>query len=63
MKKFPYRDFIHKYFSKVLLSLPTQADVVGFFGKTLIGGFSCVNTCLAFDSETLLRKGADGKPK
>ena len=40
--------------SKIILALPTKYDHVGIFGETVIGGFSCVNTRLAFDSQILL---------
>lgn len=36
--------------------LPTEAEHVWVFEKTLIRGFSCVNTRLAFDSQILLPK-------
>lgn len=36
--------------------LPTEAEHVWVFEKTLIRGFSCVNTRLAFDSQILLLK-------
>ena len=35
--------------SKCLIALPTAPEHVRVFEKTLIGGFSCVNTRLAFD--------------
>ena len=38
--------------SKVILTLPTNYEEV--FEKSLIGGFSCVNTRIGFDSEVLL---------
>ena len=41
---------VHKDKSKCLIALPTDAEQVKFFERTLIGGFSCVNTHLAFDS-------------
>ena len=34
--------------------LPTNAETIELFEKTLIGGFSCVNTCLAFDINMLM---------
>ena len=40
--------------SKCCIAFPTDAEHVRLFGKTLIGGFSCVNTRLAFDTEILL---------
>ena len=35
--------------------LPLNAKVVGIFEKTLIGGYSCVNTRLAFDNEIFFK--------
>ena len=40
--------------SKCIIALPTCAEHVELFAKTLIGGFSCVNTILAFDLQILL---------
>ena len=34
--------------------LPTTTEIVDVFERTLTGGFSCVNTRLAFDTEILL---------
>ena len=67
MKKFPYNPlkrtsasslsgFINQYLSKVITSLPTQAEFVGIFERTLIGRFSCVNIRLAFDSKIIFLK-------
>ena len=53
MKKFPYSPrkctsvsslsgCIHRYLSKAIISLPTQAEFVDVFEKTLIGGFTCL---------------------
>ena len=39
---------------KVTLVLSTNNSVMEIFGKTLIGGFSCVNTRLSFDRELLM---------
>ena len=44
---------IHQYLSKTIMSIPTRAEYVDLFEKTLIGGFSCVNTRLAFDFKIL----------
>ena len=41
---------VHRNKSKCCIALPTDADFVRVFEKTLIGGFSCVNTRLAFDT-------------
>ena len=45
---------VHRDKSKCLIVLPTKAEHVRVFEKTLIGGFSCVNTRLAFDTQILL---------
>ena len=37
--------------SKCCIALPTDAEHVRLFEKTLIGDFSCVNTRLSFDTE------------
>ena len=47
---------VHCDKSKCLIALPTDAEQVKHFEMTLIGGFSCVNTRLAFDSQILLPK-------
>ena len=44
-------------------ALIIQAETVDLFEKTLIGGFSCVNTRLAFDSIILLPKYSQGQYK
>ena len=40
--------------SKVILALPTNNSIMKIFKKPLTGGFSCVNTCLFFDTELLM---------
>ena len=40
--------------SKVIITLPTNYEHAEVFEKSLIGGFSCVNTRIGFDSEVLL---------
>ena len=47
---------IEREMSKVIIALPTTAEHLEIFEKTVTGGFSCVNTCLAFDSAILLPK-------
>ena len=44
----------HRDQSKCLIALPTNVEHVRVFEKTLIGGFSYVNTRLAFDMQILL---------
>ena len=45
---------VHGDKSKCFNALPTNSEHLILFEKTLIGGFSCVNTRLAFDSQILL---------
>ena len=45
---------IERDLSKVIIPLPTTNEIVDVFEQTLTGGFSCVNTRLAFDTEILL---------
>ena len=40
---------VHRGKSKCLIALPTDTEQVKLFEGILIGGFSCVNTRLAFD--------------
>ena len=73
-QKFPYKTrkctsasslggYIHRFLSKTIILLPTQAEIVDLFEQTLIGGFSCVNTRLSFDSKTLLAKNSQYESK
>ena len=45
---------VHRDKSKCCIALPTDAEHVRAFEKTLIEGFSCVNTRFAFDTEILM---------
>ena len=45
---------VHSDKSKCFIALPIDAKHVRVFEKTLIGGFSCVNTRLALDTEIFL---------
>ena len=45
---------VQRYKNKCCIAFPTNAKHARLFEKTLIGGFSCVNTRLAFDTEILL---------
>ena len=40
--------------SKKNLALPSSNSIMEIFEKTLMGGFSCVNTLLSFDTELLM---------
>ena len=45
---------VYRNKSKCCIALSTDVKYVRAFEKTLIGGFSCVNTRLAFDTNVLL---------
>ena len=47
--------------SKVIIALPTSNEFINLFEQTLTGGFSCVNTRLAFDTEILLPNATASK--
>ena len=46
--------------SKVIITFPTNVEHLEIFGKTVTGGFSCVNTRLTFDTSILCPKKVDG---
>ena len=52
---------VHRNKSKCCIALRTNAEHVRAFEKILIGGFSCVNTRLAFDTEVLIDKNENEK--
>ena len=41
--------------SKCSIVLPTNAEFIRVFEKTVMGGYSCVNTRMAFDTDLLLK--------
>ena len=45
---------IEREISKVIIALPTKSEHVEIFEETVTGGFSCVNTRLAFDTQIQL---------
>ena len=47
--------------SKVIITLPTKIEHVEIFEQTVIGGFSCVNNRLAFDTQILLPNFLDSE--
>ena len=47
--------YAHRNESKCNIVLPLNAEVVKVFEKTMIGGYSCINTRLAFDTEIFLK--------
>ena len=46
---------VHRNKSKCNIVMPTNAEQIRVFEKTLIGGYSCVNTMMAFDTEIFLK--------
>ena len=42
---------VQRFKSKCCIALPTDAEVIRVFGKTLIGGYICVKTRMEFDTE------------
>ena len=54
---------VHRDKSKCLIALSTEAEHVRVFDKTLIGGLSCLNTCLVFDSQIVFPKDNVDKNK
>ena len=49
-----FRGCVHRDKSKPQIALPIEAEHVRIFEKSLIGGFSCVNKRLGFDTQILL---------
>ena len=41
--------------SKCCIALPTDAEIVRIFEKTVMGGYTCVNTRMGFDTDLLLK--------
>ena len=41
--------------SKCCIALPTDAETVRIFEETVMGGYSCVNTRMDFDTNLLLK--------
>ena len=52
---------VHRDKIEFLVVLPTDTEHIRVFEKTLIGGFSCVNTRLAFDTQILLDENRNEK--
>ena len=50
-----FSGYVHRNKSKRNIVLPLDAETVRVFEKTLIGGYSAINTRLAFDTEIFLK--------
>ena len=46
---------------KCAIAMPTDAEIIRVFEKTLIGGYSCVNTRMDFDTEIFLKDSKNEK--
>ena len=46
---------VHRLKSKCKIVLPTDAENVRIFEKIVMGGYSCINTRMAFDTDLLLK--------
>ena len=46
---------VHRLKSKCKIVLPTGAEILRVFEKTVMGGYSCINTRMAFDNDILLK--------
>ena len=46
---------VHRSKSKCNIVIPTNAEQIRVFEKTLIGGYSCVNKRMTFDTELFLK--------
>ena len=46
---------VHRLKSKCRIVLPTDAEIVRIFERTVMGGYSCINTRMAFDTNLLLK--------
>ena len=42
---------IEREMSRVIIVLPTSNEIADIFEQTIVGGFSCINNCLAFDTQ------------
>ena len=46
---------VHRLKSKCKIVLPTDAEIVRVFEKTVMDGYSCINTRMTFDTDILLK--------
>ena len=53
--------WIHRNKSKCSIALPTDAEFIRIFEKTLIGGSNCVNSRLAFGTDILFKNPSSEK--
>ena len=46
---------VQRLISKCSIALPTNAEIIKVFEKTVMGGYSCVNTRVGFDTDLFLK--------
>ena len=56
-----FSGYVHRNKSKCNIVLLLDTKIVRIFEKTLIGGYSCVNTRLSFDTEIFLKDAENEK--
>ena len=56
-----FSGYVQRIKSKCAIAMPTDAEIILVFEKTLIGGYSCVNTRMAFDTDIFLKDSKNEK--
>ena len=56
-----FSGYVHRNKSKCNIVMPTDAKKIRVFENTLIGGYSCVNTRMAFDTKLFLKDAKNEK--
>ena len=56
-----FSGYVHRNKSKCNIVMPTDAKKIKVFENTLIGGYSCVNTRMAFDTRLFLKDAKNEK--
>ena len=50
-----FSGFVQRFKSKCCIAFTTDAEIVRVFEKVLIGGYSCVNIKMTFDTDLFLK--------
>ena len=56
-----FSGYVHRNKSKCNIAIPTDAKKIRVFEQTLTGGYSCVNTRIAFDTKLFLKDSKNEK--
>ena len=56
-----FSECVHRLKSKCKIVLPTTAEVIRVFEETVLGGYSCINKRMGFDSNLLLNDSKNEK--